>query len=81
MKILYFILYITCVATENNGEDFRGIKEYVIGFSVKRKEQFKSVEQWARNSNNYELIRLAFDAIIKVKFTEISNFLQQKRRF
>ena len=73
-NILYLLIF--CTGHVQSSDDLpeskfdEGMKAYVIGFSMKRKEQFKSVEQWARNANNYELIRLAFDAILKVIHTQ-----------
>jgi hypothetical protein len=71
MKIIFYLFLVTIGENIENSEqpetlNLKGLKEYFIGFSIKRKEQFKSVDNWARNQNNYELIRLAFEAIITV---------------
>ncbi|CBY24077.1 unnamed protein product [Oikopleura dioica] len=64
MKIWKILAVLTSqISAEENGDDFKGMKEYFIGYGVKRKEHRKAIEAWAKSKENNQLVEIAFNSI------------------
>merc|ERR1712210_263236 len=79
MKIWKILLIFTSQGSANeNEEDFKGMKEYFIGYGVKRKEHREAVEAWAKSKESNQLVEIAFNSIVSTISSSKEKLSQSK---